>query len=601
MKLQVLSGLLGFLMLTTVFAQENYETVVEGSAFNSSSKIILNEEAIRKSKSPDITTLLSTQANITISNSSIQPSSIFIRGGDSSHVLILVDGLPFYDPSTLQKTINLNDLDIRSVRRIEVIKGSQSVLYGGQALTGVIKIETFPKEIEPKAKASLEGGQRDYRKISLEGHQPLRENQEVLARAFYSEKNNRSPVMGSSVDYPHHLLGGDLGYLYMDEYDFFFKASRFEDESKLPSLDASSRALDAVDFTAETTVTSFLTGLRGKNWKMKPQLWAGYQYGHRRYDQPSSAADDKYDSELLSLRFESLPVDLENFQLLAGASFTRETLLEKNIIDSVQADAANEMTGVFTKFSWLPVEVIEIEAGVRGDYILASRDRVVTHQMGLILFKDLKLEYATGFKTPSLSQLYSYAPNPDLKPESSKTYTLSYTRQLSQGQAASLTLFESSFENLITTMGAPPAVQNVNLAKGVSRGVEAQYSARFQSQTRFDFNYGYQEPWDVENARRLLRRPLHTGSVRLSQDFEKSDISFESVWTGERVDRFSFSPPSYGSLPAYIISNLAYTHELSENASAYLRGNNIFNDRYEESRGYHNEGAFWLVGVELRD
>lgn len=595
-------SLLASLLIHQSFAQEKYETVVRGSTFNSSSKVILDEAAIQKSKSPNITTLLATQANITISNSPIQPSSVFIRGGDSSHVLILVDGLPFYDPSTLQKTINLNDIDIKSVRRIEVIKGAQSVLYGGQALTGVIKIETFPKDIAQRARGAVEGGQRDYRKVSLEGHQPLRENQEILARGYFSEKNNRSPVLGSNVDYPQQLTGGDLGYLLIDDYDLFFKASRFEDLSALSTFSfATAGAEDTTDFTAKTTITSLTAGLRGKNWQIKPALWVGYQMGDRRYDQPSGGADDKYVSDLLNLRLETLPVDLESIQLLVGASAVRETLVQRNIRDEIQADAANELYGIFSKVTWLAMENLEVEAGVRSDYTLSNRKTIVTEQLGLTFFKDLKLEYATGFKSPSLSQLYAYAANPELKPEYSRTYSLTYTKEITEAQATSVTLFDSTFENLIATTGSPPNVRNVNISKGTSRGVEAQYTVRLPTRTRFDLNFGYQEPWDVDNARRLQKRPMHTGSIRIAQDFDQDEIGFETIWVGERVDRFSFVPVTYGSLPAYMISNLTYNHLFSENLTAYLRGNNIFNSRYEESRGYHNEGAFWFAGLEFRN
>src|SRR5690349_21361478 len=120
----------------TAHAQK-YETVIEDVSFNSASKVILDEETIKKSKAPSVTSLLATQANISVSSSNLQPGSIFIRGGDSSHILILVDGIPTYDASTIQKTMNLNTIDVKQIRRIEIIKGAQSVLYGGQALTGV--------------------------------------------------------------------------------------------------------------------------------------------------------------------------------------------------------------------------------------------------------------------------------------------------------------------------------------------------------------------------------------------------------------------------------------------------------------------------------
>ena len=209
------------------------ETVIEDRSFSSTSKIILDEAAIQKSRAPNITTLLSTQANIAVSTSNLQPGSIYLRGGDSGHILILVDGLPFYDASTVQRTMNLNEIDIKSIRRIEIIKGSQSVWYGGQALTGVIKIETFPKEIEKHQSATIEAGMRNYKKASAYGLQPLGDHDAVLARAQGSEKDNRSPMLGSEETYRGKLWSGEVGYLHQGDSDFFAKLGQLNDRNQI--------------------------------------------------------------------------------------------------------------------------------------------------------------------------------------------------------------------------------------------------------------------------------------------------------------------------------------------------------------------------------
>jgi outer membrane cobalamin receptor len=115
---------------------------------------------------------------------------------------------------------------------------------------------------------------------------------------------------------------------------------------------------------------------------------------------------------------------------------------------------------------------------------------------------------------------------------------------------------------------------------------------------KYDIGLGYQEPWDVTSARWLLKRPLRTASARVTKNFESVSMGFEVLSVGERLDRLSSTV--YGGLDPYTITNLFATKNISQNLNAYLRAQNIFDSRYEESSGYHNEGSFYLVGIEIK-
>ncbi len=573
------------------------ETVIRDNAFNSTSRIVLDEAAIRKSKAPNVTTLLSTQANIVVSNSALQPGSIYLRGGDSSHILILVDGLPFYDASTVQRTLNLNEIDIKSVRRIEVVKGSQSVLYGGQALTGVIKIETFPQDTESRSMATLEAGRRDYSKASLYGLKSLGDEDAVLARVQSSGKDARSPVLDSKETYWGRLHSGELGYLHRGSWDSFFKLSEINDENEITNSDpVTYKAVDASGYLATVDIKSFMAAVVGKNHPVKPKVLVGYQVSDRSFIQ-RPMADQKFGSDLLNVRAEMTPVDEDHLTAFTGISYSKETFIFRG--DEVElANAFNEQKGVFGKLNWYLRPQVVFELGLRSDFYKKA-DHVESYQAGISFFDMLKLEYSTGFKAPSLFQLYSSYGNVDLLPEKAQTYTLSFEEQVGDQQSLSFSLFETHFNNLITTQGAYPTLKYYNVSRAVTKGVEAQYSYQTLSKIKADFNVGYQEPWDVDGARWLLRRPLKTATVRLTKSWEKSDIGYEVTAVGDRLDRMSTA--EYGSLDSYMVSNAFASQQITERQSVYLRASNIFNQRFEESSGYFNEGAFWLVGYEIKN
>jgi iron complex outermembrane receptor protein/vitamin B12 transporter len=573
------------------------ETVIRDNAFNSTSRIVLDEAAIRKSKAPNVTTLLSTQANIVVSNSSIQPGSIFLRGGDSSHILILMDGLPFYDASTVQRTLNLNEIDIKSIRRIEVIKGSQSVLYGGQALTGVIKIDTFPQDTESRSMAAVEAGRRDYSKVSVFGLKSLGDEDAVLARAQSSGKDARSPVLDSKETYWGRLHSGELGYLHRGTWDSFFKLGEINDENEITNSDpVTYKAVDASGFVASVDIKSLMGGVVGKNHPVKPKILLGYQVSDRSFIQ-RPMADWKYASSLLNVRGEATPVDEDKLTVFTGVSYSKETFVFRDS-DVEQANAFNEQKGIFGKLNWYLQPRVVFELGLRSDFYKKS-DHIESYQAGISFFDMLKLEYSTGFKAPSLFQLYSTYGNVDLLPEKAQTYTLSFEEQVGDQQSLSFSLFETHFNNLITTQGAYPALKYYNVSRAVTKGGEVQYSYQTLSMLKADFSVGYQEPWDVDAARWLLRRPLKTASVRLTKSWEKYDVGYEVTAIGDRLDRISTA--EYGSLDSYMVSNVFASQQINDQQSIYLRGSNIFSQRFEESSGYFNEGAFWLVGYEIKN
>jgi len=603
----VKNRLLGVLVLIASISQaqnqDPYETVIYSKAFNSASKVILDEAAIRKSKAPNIPTLLATQANISVVNSSFQPSSIFLRGGDSGHILIIVDGLPFYDASTTQKTFNLNEFDITTVKRIEVIKGSQSVLYGGQALSAVIKIDTFPTEVVSEAAATAEVGQKEHRKGSVYGMKALNEENGILARAVIREKNNRSPLKESEFKYRSRLFTSDVGYLHKSSYQMFFKATRIDDLNESAGTSSTGALQDTENFKIINQYNSITSGIRMPEVPFKPFFVVGYQEGIRKFEQPvmaaypTSGSNLRYPTQLINSRAEIFPLDVEAAQLRIGTSFTKEHFTETDAGRDT-SDHFQQLIGTFLKLDLQPHEELGFELGGRSDFVLGS-DRVDTYQLGISFLRNWKLEYSTGFRTPSLFQLYSsnYG-SKDLKPERSQTYSLSYERSISERQSFSMTLFDTYFSDLIQFQGTGPTTgQYRNVSRVQARGVEAQYSVTTEGNLRTDLSLGYQEPRDLVNARWLPRRPLHSGGLRVTQTWDNDSLGMEVVGNSTRLD----TATGTRNLEGYVIAHAFYNHEFSPQFSTYLRGNNITDKRYEQTGSYYDEGAFFLIGMEMRN
>lgn len=598
---------LASLFTISAFALE-YETVVTDDSFSTSSRTVITEQEIKNSKAPNVSTLLQSQAGLSVSNTNVQPNSIYLRGGDSSHVLIMVDGVPYYDGTTTQRTINLNTIDLRTIRRIEILRGSQSVLYGGQALTGVIKIETFPLRLLQKIGLTASTGTQNSKQISAAGLIPVSENSAISLRASSFGKNATSPVAESKFRYPVLMRSFDLAHVYRGEtYETLLKGFISSDISEVSSSDPAGSylgAMDTKDYRTSTLQTGGAFTVRKNEGDWRPQFSAAYQNSDRDYDQPinefnTSVVKEQYGGDTWNLRGELRFRPSTGFKFDGGVQYTRETLVYRSL--GLEKDSVSqELRGLFTKFEWPATDFFKIEAGGRADdggkNKVDTSDLIFTHQVGLNFWDRLKFEYATGFKTAALFQLYGQYGNSSLKPEKSKTYSIT-AEFPSETNLFSFTIFETSFADLIRASGFPTKYQNVSEAR--TKGLEMEYNQRISEIFSSRLSFGYQEPRDLTANDWLVRRPLVTGAAKLSANTGRNIYNLEVVGNGDRRDQSFRAPTRYTTLSGFVIWHASWTHVISENANVFLRGNNLFDYRFEDSAGYFNEGRTAQVGFEI--
>lgn len=594
--------LLSLLIGYSASAQEtppSFETVVEDVVFNTSSRVVIDEKTIKDSRAPNITSLLASQANVTITNTPFQPNSIYIRGGDSSHVLILVDGVPFYDASTIQRTFNLNSLDIKSVRRIEIIKGSQTVLYGGQALSGVIKIDTIPQDFSEKTGLQGEIGTQNARDISATHTEMIGENSGMVVRGHGAWKDAESPVLDSSKTYPRNNWDAEGAYAWKGSVEGHVKASYIQDLNHSASSGMSYKIIDAENFEQYARQLGLASTLKFNEFFWNPRLSLSAQNSLRTFDQPVSASnpmltDQDYGANLRTVRLDLTPFKNEQFVLNAGLSYIFEDFVYRDLGTEV-SNSSSEQRGLFLKADYKVVENVDISAGGRVES-WADQNPVTTYQVGLTLFEKTKLEVSTGYKIPSLFQLYSTYGNPDLKEERVTQYSLSQEIPFGERQQLSISFFSSQFSNLIVTQGTYPSLKYTNVNKSETRGVEVVYTLRPTENSSLLMTYGYQEPRDVDNSRWLIRRPLVNGSVKYIHSWGPQTASFEVFGAGERSDRSSNS--SFTTLPGYAVANASYSYNLGSGLTAYTRLSNLADYRYQETYSFYTEGFSGVIGGE---
>jgi len=604
-----ITGLLLVLFVSLqTFAIQEIEVVVADQSFSSSSKVVITEKEIKKSHVNNISTLLSSEANVAVASSNFTPNSIYIRGGDTSHVLFLIDGIPFYDPSTIQRTVNLSTLNLRAIKKIEIIKGSQSVLYGGQALAGVIKIETFPTDIKTTSNFMLQGGQR-FAEINLAQQVKLTDVQGFAGNIKVSDAHNTSPAKDSSKTYPQRLTNVDLTYIHRDlfspEYEVLVKGQYTDDQSQISTYDGPTGvALDTENFDAQTEAVNTGVVVRKKD---RFSLAFSQQQTDRKFEQDAisgggTATDEVYEGLLQVVRLDVKAFESEKFKIDTGVSFNHEELFYKST-GVVGADYFQEYEGIFVKGAYKITDKIVTEAGVRKE-LSKMKSVADTYQVGFSYGDNLKIEHSTGFKSPSLyQQFFSTRGNPDLKPENVTTTAATFEKQITEKTRAALTVFSSEYENLIIPQGSPSKYQNV--AKTETTGAEAYLNYDNQEQAvKVQLSFGYQEPKDHSTGTWLVRRALRTAALKANYAVnDQVSLGTEIIHTGSRRDQyFTFTPPFTfatltSTIPSYTVVHIVGNYLVRPDLNLFARAENILSQEYQTTYGYYIDGPVVRAGL----
>lgn len=591
-----------------LWAQSDYETVVEDVIFNSSSRVVIDEKTIRNSKAPDLISLITTQANVTLFNNNFQPPQLFLRGGESSHILILIDGVPSYDVSWAQRTLNLNALDINNVRRIEIIKGGQTVLFGGQALAGVIKIETFASQYRDEKKVSATTALTEYEdyRIGASLEKALSDEEGFKASVRYMDRKNQSPVFDSSVRYDQFNHNIDLNYEKQGSTIIRARGFYFKDKSWNPTTVnvAGSQSIADSDVQRDDEQFGVSTQLIFKELPLKPKLSVYGQKGWRYFYSISQTpnVNARFRSQLQGVLLDTTPLETDTFALLAGASYQREDFFFNDIAGTFNAtprrdEKFQELRGYYAMAKVTPSKDFQMEFGSRQEDVTGFKDQR-SYQIGLTLFENTKLEWVTGYRAPSSAQRFGIFPNEDLKPETSQTYSLTQDYKIADKGEVSVTLFETSFDNYIETQRVGFILEYANTKKVKTRGVELAASYLLTEKDTLQMSYAYQEPWDQVRHEQLRRRPKVSGTLRLFHAEEKWTTMLEGTGAGERNDFFG-ATRKY-EFEGYFLVNTSASYRLRDDLSLSLRISNLLDYRPELSIDFYGEGRNAWLTAEYR-
>ena len=541
-----------------------------------------------------------------------------IRGADEDQTLVLIDGVEVNDPSSVSG-FDFANLLTDDVERIEVLRGPQSVLYGSDAVGGVINVITRKGGGPFRASAGVEGGSFGTVRGSAGLAGGLADG-----RIRYSLNAARLHTDGISVanerrgnsekdGYDNLTLSASLGASLLDNLDVDV-VGRFTDAER--EGDGFAGGVGAIDAEEDNdTVQKFgrvqarLALLDGR-WQHRVGLSGADSSIDYLTDGLKTSSFDGTKTKLdyqtdLSLSTEALlPAD---HTISVGVERERETAASKSAFSDF--DRSITTSSVYSLYQLALFEDLFLTAGGRFDdndrFEDATTYRLTAAYQVEETGSKLRGSYGTAVKNPTLYDLYGYDatfhPNPDLEPEKARGWDIGIDQALLGDRVLlGATYFDQRLDNFISLTG-----QTVVNLPGESRirGVELTAAVALSEGLDLTASYSLTDGEDPD-GNELTRNPRHQAAADLSYRFfeDRATVNLGVIRVGARDD-VAFDAawnPSIVRLDPYTLVNLAASFEVTGGFEVFGRIENLFDEEYEELFTYGTPGRAGFIGLRAR-
>ena len=519
-----------------------------------------------------------------------------LRGmSGNAQMLVLIDGHPQYmglfgHPISDAYQTMLAD-------RIEVLRGPASVLYGSNAMGGVINIVTRRMQ-EDGTKTHINIGGGSYGTLQTEATNQVKKGKfSSTVSASYNRSDGHRPDMRFEQYGGYAKLGYDLNEYWRAWGDVnitHFNASNpgeitdllYDNDSRITRGMAS--AMIENHYERTSGALSFFY-----NWG-RHKINDGYHAGEEPQTSLFHSKDlmmgvswyqsaELYEGNRLTVGFD--------YQHFGGESWN------ENIADGARTPGVDKKQDEFAGYvdfrqdigSWL-----SLNAGMRIDHHSHVGTELVP-QGGLAFHlpknAELKAMASKGFRNPTIREMYMFPPqNPDLKPERMMNYELSFTQHLLDGSLTyGANLYYIKGDNLIMTTQTDGRPMNINSGDIENWGAEGNIAWRINRQWNVNANYSWVH---MENP--VISAPEH--KLYAGADFRQGHWN---ISTGIQYIKGLYTSVNPAATEDFILWNLRTSYLLCEYASLYVRGENLLAQRYEIMAGYPMPKATFLGGINL--
>ncbi len=550
---------------------------------------IIQPQILEQSPIASLPDLLMTEAaiNMVQSGGYGQSASIFLRGAESDQTLILRDGVRLNSNSSGAAALPF--IDTTDIKQIEILKGPASVLYGTDAIGGVVQLVTKVPTKSSVFTTNEVGENKTYK--SLVGA-------DIAENGFYAQirgqrlETDGTPVK-ETVDAPNASF---------DQKGFSTKFG-VEKENFAASIDYSkNKGNSAYDNSGNLTNQDFqneVINLKGK-FNFTDQIELNTRLSQFKDDTEQKDANYLGTYDFVHSKTQEAEIYnkwnfTNNQNLMIGITHRKN---EGDVVSFGSPYKENvNSTGYFIQHQYNQ-SGLNTQVGVR----LEDNEKFGTHTVaqGAIRYQLLPLTsvYAnigSAFKAPTLNDLYGFGGNQDLKPEESLSYEIGFDQQLAYNIRTGLSLYTTKVDNLINY--GISQMENVDKAK--FEGAEAYIKWQGENlYTNLGFNYVRSK--DENTGEDLSRRPRQNISLTTGWQDEKYALS-ATVVANSKYDNTAYDTVS---VPGHLRIDMHGQYTINEHLQVFSNIQNIgdvkYRTAYSSGSYYINGGRLASVGVTLK-
>lgn len=604
---------------------------------------IITRQDIEHAGSRDLSQVITEMGGVFINGFSSnlgKEKNIYLRGAKVDYTLIAIDGVPVYDASGIGSNFDIRNISIDNIERIEILKGSQSTLYGSDAIAGVINIITKKSSIKPFVVSGVAdyGSYNTFRgNLNINGSQKKFDyniGYSYLNTNGFSEA--RKPAASSGVfdkdGYRQNSVQASLGI----QAGKWVRAQPFFRYTKFKGNLDQNAFVDEKDYT--NTNENIQGGIRNIINAGKGKINMVYQFtSTNRYylDDSTNSRNGYYLYNQLAYNAREhfaeafLVYPIKALKLTAGADFrssntdytsltvsppfppyvpTETVTRSSSSGDSIQ----QKQYGVYAALNFASTH-FSAEAGGRiNRHSEYGNNAAFNINLSYLMHTNVKLftNLSSGYKTPSLYQLFSLYGNKNLQPESSLTGEAGV--QLftdDQNHSLRADYFARTSKEVIAFLSLPtyPYGRYINQDQQKDHGIEVELNSKFSDKLQLKAFYSYvtgkvttQQNGKDTTYFNLLRRPKSTFNFFAGSQLTKAFyVNLQLNVIGKRKDIY-FPPPTYAqqniTLKSYTLLNFYAEYSLLKTRlKIFADLRNILNQDYMDIYGY-NTARFNVYG-----
>lgn len=567
-------------------------------------------------------------------------SSLFMRGGESDYVKVLVDGVPVNQSGG---GYNWANLTTDNVDRIEIMRGPGSVIYGSDAVSGVVQIFTR----RGQGRLAVEGGAEGGTFGTIDGHLGLLGGTERVSYSADASRFTTDGIYAFNNDYGNTVLSGSVAGRPDNRTDLSL-AARYSDNRYHFPTDFAGVLSDSNQSNAEKAVSlaADLGRHFGNRYELKLTMGGSRTDGD--FDDRADNAGDTLGFGFASHRDSrgqrgNLDARLNaalspELTITAGAQAERETERQAGVTTSNFGGISTTPDTPFdrgrTTLGYYAQGLLDLSSGLALNVNARLDDNSAfgtffTYRAGaayrLPSRTRLRASVGRAFKAPTFCEQFCDAPfvvgDSTLNPERSTSWEVGIEQAVASGRLSVwATYFNQRFRDMVVYDGsaAPGEPTYRNGARARARGVETGVSAVFAAGVRATASYTYLDTEATDDAGQpsasfaagepLIRRPKHSAELALrARVLDRIVIGGSVTYLGRRDDvDFNQFPSQRTELPAYAIVDLAGEIEVLRagpnrpGVSGVLRVENLFNQHYDQVVGFAGRTRGVFGGARFR-